>query len=133
MKRNSWRVFIVGFAMVVFWPVYRAYAEPVPLILDLREDLRLTDKQQSEIKAVYLHQYRNRRLFSAKITIADLELEELIEQEGDLEQIRKKLREKADLQTSLRFSEIEMERRVNSLLSPEQLKRWRAFQNPSMR
>ena len=131
MKQTFCQALTAGLVIVLL-AVGFAYQDPVPLILDLRDDLRLTEKQQREIKSVYLRQYRNRRLASAKVTIIDLELEDLIEQEGDLELIRKKLRERADLQANLRFTEIEMERKVNSLLSPEQLKRWQAM-NPGGR
>jgi hypothetical protein len=104
-----------------------ASAEPVPLILDMRDDLGLSARQQGEIKAAYLRQYRNRRLYSARLTIVDIELEDLMEQEGDLDQIKKKLLERAALQTNLKVTEIEMDRKVNSLLSPEQLKKWQTM------
>lgn len=130
MKRDARRNFpaalVAGLAVALLIAGF-ASAEPVPLILDMRDDLGLSARQQGEIKAAYLRQYRNRRLYSARLTIVDIELEDLMEQEGDLDQIKKKLLERAALQTNLKVTEIEMDRKVNSLLSPEQLKKWQTM------
>lgn len=124
MTRKDCKAFRLAFAGILL-AAGLSYAEPVPLILDLKDDLKLTEKQQGEIKAIYTRLYKDRRLSTAKITIIDLELEELIEKEADLEQIRKKLNEKNELQINLRIREMETTRRVNRLLFPEQLQRWK--------
>lgn len=116
----SYQLLAVSFSTV-------AYADPVPLIIDVRDDLKLTDNQVSEISAIWKQQFRQRRLASARIILIDDELEDLTEKEADPAQIEKRLREKADIQTNLRVGEIATERKVNRLLSPEQLKRWRAI------
>jgi len=56
------------------------------------------------------------------------ELEDLTEKEADLEGIRRKLREISELRINLRIQDLEASRKINRVLSSEQLKRWRGIQ-----
>jgi len=97
-------------------------------IFDYKADLSLTDRQEREIKNVLTELNKRLRLDRARLTLLDSEVEELIIKEADLEQLRRKLREIADLQVNLRIADIEATRKINRTLSPEQLKRWRSIQ-----
>ncbi len=73
------------------------------------------------------------RVTRAKLTLIEVELTDLIKQEGDLEQIRKKLKDASDIQVALRMADIVGTRKIHKILSPDQLKKWRELQAAAAR
>ena len=106
----------------------QAQTAPGQTIFDYKADLNLSDKQEEDIRALLADLNKEVRLGQAKLTILNSELEDLIKTEGDLEQIRKKVKEAFDLQANVKFADIAATRKINRVLSPEQLKRWRSIQ-----
>jgi hypothetical protein len=101
---------------------------PGHTIFDYKAELNLSDKQEDDIRALLADLNKEVRLGNAKLTIVNSELEELVKTEGDVEQIRKKVKEAFDLQANVKFDDIVATRKINRVLSPEQLKRWRSIQ-----
>jgi hypothetical protein len=143
--RTQWKNIAIGLA-VVFAAAFLIQATPAPTppakqpapqaqpaqgqtIFDFKSELNLSDKQEQDIKSILGDLNKNVRLGSAKLTILNSELEELIKNDGDLEQIRKRVKEAFDLQANLKFEDIAATRKINRVLSPEQLKRWRSIQD----
>ena len=111
-------------------PAAPAQTQPAPgqTIFDYKAELNLSDKQEQDIRTILADLNKDVRLGSAKLTILNSELEDLIKADGDLEQIRKRVKEAFDLQANLKFDDISATRKINRILSPEQLKRWRGIQ-----
>lgn len=97
-------------------------------IFDYKDELKMTDKQETEIRTILANLNKDQRLSNARLVIIDSELEDLINKEGDLELIRRKLRDAYDIQISIRIADIEASRKINRVLSPDQLKKWRGIQ-----
>ena len=97
-------------------------------IFDFKAELKLTDKQEKEIREILAELNRDLQLNRAKLTILSFELEDLTQKEGNLEQMKKNLKDQADLQSSMRYADIVATRRINKVLSSEQLKKWRSIQ-----
>ena len=97
-------------------------------IFDFKQELNLTDRQAQEIRTVIEDLNKDVVVTRAKLTLIDVEASDLIKSEGDVEQIKRKLRDASDLQISLRIADIVATRKINKTLSPEQLKRWREIQ-----
>ena len=144
MSRNQWKNIGVGVG-VAFVSAFLtqaqsatpptkqpkpAQAQPAPgqTIFDYKADLNLSDKQEQDIRTLLAELNKDVRLSNAKLTILNSELEDLIKNEGDMEQIRKKVKEAFDLQANVKFADIAATRKINRVLSPEQLKRWRSIQ-----
>ena len=97
-------------------------------IFDYKTELNLSDRQEQDIKSVLGELNKEAVVTRAKLTLLEVEIGDLIKSDGDLEQIRKKLKDAADIQVALKFADIVATRRINKTLSPEQLKRWREIQ-----
>jgi len=100
----------------------------VKTIFDFKPELKLTDKQETEIKQILTDLNREIQLDRAKLTILSIELEDLGKKEGDLEQIKKNLMDQASLQAAMRYADIVASRKINKVLSPDQLAKWRDIQ-----
>lgn len=111
-------------------PAQPTQAEPARgrTIFDYKDDLRMTDKQEQDIRTILQNLNKDARLSNARLVIIDSELEDLLNKEGDLDLIRKKLRDAADIRIVMRITDLEATRKINRTLSPEQLKRWRGIQ-----
>lgn len=97
-------------------------------IFDFRVQLNLTEKQERDMREVLADLNKELQVGRAKLTILSFELEDLIKKDGNLEQIRKNLKDQADLRANLRYADIVATRGINKLLSPEQLTRWKSIQ-----
>ena len=158
LRIQSYWILIIGVALIISSPVLHYPITPLPsvyaaqvapaakaapsptaqptqaepargrTIFDYKGDLNMTDKQEQDIRTILQNLNKDARLSNARLVIIDSELEDLLNKEGDLDLIRKKLREAADIRIVMRIADIEATRRINRTLSPEQLKRWRAIQ-----
>jgi len=86
------------------------------------------DKQEKEIRQALADLNRELQLKRAKLTILSIELEDLVKREGDLEQIKKNLMDQANLQASMRYDDFAASRKINKVLSADQLAKWRDIQ-----
>ena len=124
---------VSGLAVLVLatslaWAQTTPSANRVRTIFDYKQELNLTDQQEQAIKTVLADLDKDIRVTRAKLTLIDVEVGDLIKNEGDLEKIKKDLKDGADLQVALRLADIVATRKINKVLSSEQLKKWRAIQ-----
>jgi uncharacterized membrane protein len=103
-------------------------AERIKTIFDYKQELNLTDRQEQDIKTILTDLNKEVRITRAKLTLIEVEINDLIKQEGDLEQIRKKLKDAAEIQVALKMADIAGTRKIHKTLSPDQLKKWRELQ-----
>lgn len=134
MTRNGLSMVLVGLAITLLVAGGPSYAQTAPqaaqgkTIFDFKADLRLTDKQEKDIREVLADLNKEIQVGRAKLTILSFELEDLIKKEADLEQIKKNLKDQADVQASMRYADVVATRGVNKVLSPDQLTRWKNIQ-----
>ncbi len=102
--------------------------KPIKTIFDFKAELKLADKQEKEIRQALADLNRDLQLKRAKLTILSIELEDLVKKEGDLEQIKKNLMDQANLQASMRYDDFAASRKINKVLSVDQLAKWRDIQ-----
>lgn len=133
-------VVIAVFLMVGFGAAFAQQAEEVTrqqqavkTIFDYRAELNLTDDQVKKIREHLSALEKEVRVLRARLTIADVDLQSLLEKEGDITEIKKKVKEAFDIQASIRIADIEAARKINGVLKPEQLKKWREIQAEARR
>lgn len=102
--------------------------QTVKTIFDFKAELRLTDTQEKDIRQVLADLTRELQLEKARYMIATIELQDLVMQEVDLGQIRKGLDQEAGLRASMTYADIAATRKINQVLSPDQLQKWRTIQ-----
>jgi hypothetical protein len=93
--------------------------KPIKTIFDFKAELKLADKQEKEIRQALADLNRDLQLKRAKLTILSIELEDLVNKEGDLDQIKKNLMDQANLQASMRYDDFAASRRINKVLSAD--------------
>jgi len=85
-------------------------------------NLDLSAEQQTEIRQIILDSQKETLELRNQIQVKQLEMRELrLADELDMEQIKSKLEEIADLQVELRMKAVERQEKVKELLTPEQL------------
>jgi len=133
-------VVIAVFLTVGFGVAFAQQAEELPrqqqavkTIFDYRAELNLTDDQVKKIRENLSALEKEVRVLRARLTIADVDLQTLLEKEGDINEIKKKVKEAFDIQASIRIADIEASRKINGVLKPEQLKKWREIQAEARR
>lgn len=100
----------------------------VKMIWDYKDQLGLTEAQVSDIKdAINGFQKEVIRLRS-KLQVVELDLQDLVQKKSDITAIKTKLAESADLQVNIRLADIETARKIDSILTEEQVKKWRDVQ-----
>jgi hypothetical protein len=131
------RRIVFGLVISVFLLTASVYSQTAQIpqperartIFDYKKELNLTDRQEQDIKTILEDLNKEVRVTRAKLTLLDVEVSDLIKNEGDLEQIRRKLKDAADVQVALRLADLVATRKINKTLSPEQLKKWREMQS----
>ena len=127
-------VMIGVFVMIGFGTVFAQQAQEgqqqqaVKTIFDYKADLRLTDDQVKKIRDYLSDLDKEVRVLRAKFTLIDVDLQSLLEKEGDMNDIKKKIKEAFDIQASIKIADVEAARKINNVLKPEQIKKWREIQ-----
>ena len=134
MIRN-WVTLVLGTALIVTGFLAGALADAQPAnqtpkktIFDYKAELNLTDEQEQEIRRILAELNREAQLAGAKLTILKFELEDLIQKEDELELILKNFIEEAELRASVKYADLAATRKINNVLSPQQLAQWREVQ-----
>ena len=75
---------------------------------------------------------KNRPLLE-KLIALDKELKELLEKEGDLGEIKKKIKEIYSLRAEMIFNEIEAGRKIDKVLNKEQKEKWKQIRRGNIK
>jgi septal ring factor EnvC (AmiA/AmiB activator) len=97
-------------------------------IFDYKAELNLTDDQVKKIKDNLADLDKEVRVSRAKLTLIDVDLQKLMEKEGDMNEIKKKVNEAYEIQAAIKIADLEAARKINGVLKPDQLKKWREIQ-----
>ena len=100
----------------------------IPTILTYRQELGLSDKQVEAIKKD-VEQFRQQALsLSERIKQTQTQLENELGARAELPVVKQRLQAYYDARCALHFADLAMGRKLEGVLSPEQLKQWRALQ-----
>ncbi len=136
MKQSIGMLVLIGMVVVGMIAVVPVFAQTADqptkqTIFDYKDELKLTDKQEGEIRQILADLNREVQIAGAKLTILKYELEDLINQDDKLDQLKKNLQEEATLRANVRFADLVATRKINKVLSPDQLAKWRKVQDAS--
>jgi septal ring factor EnvC (AmiA/AmiB activator) len=134
MNRRFVMVVVVLVGMMLMAGSAPAFAQEeqqqqtVKTIFDYKTELRLTDDQVAKIREYLNDLGKEIRIFRAKLTLVDVDLQSLIEKDADMGLIKNKIKEAYDIQASIKMADVEAARNINNVLRPEQLKKWKEIQ-----
>ena len=94
-------------------------------ILDFKDELKLSEAQVKSIKTIIDEFERKNRTLMDKFLALDKELKELLEKEGDLGEIRKRIKEIFSIRAEMVINEIEARRKIDKVLNKEQKEKWK--------
>lgn len=97
-------------------------------IFDFQKDLGLADVQVDGIRQKLVDLDRLSKMINAKLTLLNLEIQDLNEKNGDLGELKKKVTEAYSLVAELKIADFTTTREINSILKPSQLEQWRKIQ-----
>ncbi|MEO0278885.1 MAG: Spy/CpxP family protein refolding chaperone [candidate division WOR-3 bacterium] len=93
-------------------------------ILDYKKELALTDKQVNTIDDAIKGFEAKAKEIEKKMQTLSQEINSLLASSGNMETIKKKIKELYLLRADLDIANIEAARKINSVLTPEQRKKW---------
>jgi Spy/CpxP family protein refolding chaperone len=92
----------------------------------LRQDMHLTDQQESQVKKLHLELERKQAQVRSKIQLARLDMKEMyLSDKLDRAAIEKSVKQVSDLQEQMKMNFIDFWFSVNGILTPEQQKTWK--------
>lgn len=98
-------------------------------MLDFRSELNLSEDQTRKIREHLNTMDKDLRVMRANLSLVNVDLQNLMEKDADIVEIKKKIRESFDIQASIRIVDLETARNINKLLSAEQIKKWKAIRS----
>jgi Spy/CpxP family protein refolding chaperone len=93
-------------------------------IFDFKKEIGLTDDQENKLKAVLFDGQSLVNSYKAQLNFLGTELSSMIDKKEDIHLIRTKLTEISKIQIDLTCDDIESGRKINAILTSEQLKKW---------
>ncbi|MCX5724517.1 MAG: hypothetical protein NTX84_08395 [Nitrospirae bacterium] len=94
------------------------------MIIDHKTEFKLMEWQERQLRSLLTELAEVRSRQRARLEVVTHELTELLKEEVSVEQ-------EESLRVALSFEELEVMRRIDAVLSPEQLTHWRNIQEPS--
>lgn len=101
----------------------------IKTMLDYKSELNLTEDQAKRIRDYLNNLDKEFRVMKANLQLVNVDLQNLMEKDADIAEIKKKVRESYDIQASIRIVDLEAARNINKVLSKEQLARWKAIRS----
>lgn len=126
MNRALWTVVLLClFATIPSW----AEGRKVKTLVDYKAELSLTDAQIKDVGEA-LKNFQTTVTEQRKLlTQYEGEYSKLVSERAPLDQVKQKLRQVTDVNFNLRYADILTSRKVESILSADQLAKWRDIQS----
>jgi len=102
-------------------------------ILDFKDELKLSEAQVKSIKIIIDEFERKNRTLMDKFLALNKELKELLEKEGDLGEIRNRIKEIYGIRAEMIFNEIEAGRKIDKVLNKEQKEKWKQIRRGNIK
>ena len=128
------------YGLVVTWLVCGSTAEAKPrpaaspqtqkvlTMWDCQKDLGLTDAQVKELKATVTDLAKYLGECQKRLASNERQIQTLIAAAAEIEKIRPYLKSNADIQVEMRLADIKASQKLNTILTPAQLGKWRELQ-----
>ncbi len=100
----------------------------VKTIFSFKDDIGLTDDQETKLKALLYDEQSLMETDNATLKTLGTELGTMIDSKADMAAIKSKLEEISKIQVEISCRNIEDSRSVESILSPDQLAKWKDIQ-----
>jgi len=102
--------------------------EQVKTIFSFKNDIALTDDQEVKLKALLYDEQTALDTDNDTLKALGTELSKMIDSKADMQLIKGKLEEISKIQVEISYRNIENGRKVEEILTPDQLEKWRAIQ-----
>lgn len=102
--------------------------QAVRTIFSYRQELNLTEAQEKEITDTLLNLQKELINKRAQLSVAQIELRQMIGDRADLDAIRNKINQVVTLSGDITYTDVAASRTIENVLSREQLDKWRAIQ-----
>ena len=122
---------MLGFAGASAWAQGKATApQPtsVKTIWDYKTQLGLSSTQVNDMKAALRDFQKQLITLRASLQVSELNLQDLLQKHADLDTVKTQLQKSADIQVDMRIADVETARKIEGVLTPDQLTKWRAIQ-----
>jgi Spy/CpxP family protein refolding chaperone len=94
-------------------------------ILDFKEGLKLTREQEEKIKRIIEGFQKKKRDLTERMRVLDGEIRKLLEENGEMREIEKKVKELFQLRAQVVIEDIKAGREIDKVLNVEQREKWR--------
>jgi Spy/CpxP family protein refolding chaperone len=102
--------------------------DQVKTIFSFKNEIGLTDDQEIKLKALLYDQQARADAHNNTLRALGTELGKMIDEKEDMQIIKSKLEEISKIQVEISFHRIEDSRKVEGILTPDQLVRWKDIQ-----
>lgn len=102
-------------------------------ILDFKVELNLNENQIKDIEKLLSNFKKKEAEFIKEIQKHDRQLKELLQKEGDINEIKKEVREIYKLRGELVAEELETARKIDGVLTAEQKQKWKEIRAGKMK
>ena len=141
MRKNT--LPLLGIALTAFFAASNCFAQGVPAapaasksdqqdqvktIFSFKNDIGLTDDQELKLKALLYDEQSSLDTDNTALKTLGTDLGKLVDDKADMAVIKSKLEEIAAIQVKVSYRNIEDSRKVEDILTPDQLTKWRAIQ-----
>ncbi len=118
---------ILSFFILFFFFILSVQAQTVQrkTILDFKEELGLTKEQEERIGKIVRDFEKRVKDINDKMVKVDGEIRKLLEENGDIKEVEKKVRELFQLRATAVIEEIKAGREIDKVLNAEQREKWR--------
>jgi len=101
---------------------------PLKTLWDFQEELGLSDRQVQKMKSLLARFQSNLVAAQKRLCAAESQLKVAIDREAPIDQVREKLARIGSIQLEMRLEDVETSRKVNAVLTEDQLENWRKIQ-----
>ena len=102
--------------------------EQVKTIFSFKNEIGITDDQELKLKALLYDEQSFFDTNGSKLKTLGTELNGMVEKKEDMQAVKSKLEEIANVQVEVSYRNIEDRRKIEAILSPDQLAKWRDIQ-----
>jgi Spy/CpxP family protein refolding chaperone len=135
MRKNYLSLCLLTAVIIFFLSVFAcSQDQPVQnteqpkMIYEFNKELNLTSDQINKLKAVSTEYQQNALVYQRNSMYLSKEFNELIQQNAGIDALKYKLQQIADFKVEIDINEIILSRRINSILTKEQLDKWKNIQ-----
>ena len=109
---------------VMFNNCFAKEQQEAKTIFTFKKEVGLTDVQEDKIKSMLFDIQQSSNVNKNKLNVLSNELNSMIKNKSAIASIRKKLEEISKIQIDLACIDIENGRKIESALTPDQLRKW---------